>query len=1112
MALGKLQIDLEARIAKFESDMGRAARVLQRDMVNAQKQAERANVQMRQTMERNAQRIEQSAKSAAVVLGSAFAAQQIIQYASALSRVVDGYANIQAKVRLAAGENANLGASFEKIFGVAQRTFNSLDGTAALVQRGSMALQNFGQDAETAFGNSVRLAEVFNKSLVVSGASAENAAAAALQFSQALASGRFQGDEFRSVMENNSRFAQLLADSLGVNIAELRKMSSEGKLTTQTFIEMLDKTGDLDKQFANMPLTIGRAKTQLDNAFTKFIGQADQANGTSRAVAGGIAAIGQNIGPVMNGLGQLAIVVAGAFAARTVQGVRNYAAAMLENAAAAKVAQAAEQQRAAGDAAAAQQALLRARGEQVAAQAAAAAAAADRQRIQATIAMATAQEAMIRANALRATSEIELARLSQQLTATEAARAAATEAMGAARQAEIRANAQLMASNRALQASYAATGNAGAAAAAKITIGMRAASLAQNAMTLATRGFSAALALVGGPLGAVIIGIGLLAAGFANAKANADAAESSFRNAIQASQAFQDNQSRASFLQAGSELLSQKSAIQQQLEEQKRVKELRAMGLNNPFATGGTQTRDALNESIRANEIRLVEINKQLDLNRQKMEMNRAEWDRTTASVGANTGKYADQHNALDKEIQQLTARRLEITKGVRASLEYEAMQAQGVKTVAELDAGTKARIDTLVRERAAIDGAKESKRASVRAGKEADAQDKRNESAAYQYSKALSQLSESMGTDLHAAMEQYSQDVAKFGEIAKKGKVSADDLTKAKELLDARLAQTTDVIRADIQGPQAQAALEYERALARTREQASLLKMSEDELAAAEKRLATEFAATTKEIQRRSDPAGALIADLEFELTLLGMGNAARQTAIQLREMEGRATEGQTERLKQLNAEYEAQSKNIRFMDNLRGSAVDAGVAIAQNFGNAGEAIRGFFDNLHQQILRRIMENWIEQLLGPQGSTGQGSAGGGQLWGLIGGMFGGGSSGGESAMAGGGASGGWWNTAISFLGSMFGGGRANGGPAMANTIYEVNENRRTEGPEMLSVGGRDFLMMGSQSGHVTPQRAGGGTTQVNNFNFAAPTDSRTQQQIAAKTDFQLRRASARNS
>lgn len=1113
MSLGKLSIDLEARIAKFESDMGRAARILQRDLVNGQKAAERANNQMRQTMERNAQRIEQSARSAATVIGSVFAAQQIVQYAAALSRVADGYANVQAKVRLAAGENANLGTSFEKIFDVAQRTFNGLDGTAALVQRGSMALQNFGQDAETAFGNSVRLAEVFNKSLVVSGASAENAAAAAQQFSQALASGRFQGDEFRSVMENNSRFAQLLADSLGVNIAELRDMSKEGKLTTQTFIEMLDKTGDLDKQFASMPLTIGRAKTQLDNAFTKFIGQADQANGTSRAVAGGIAAIGQNIGPVMHGLGQLAIVAGGAFAARSLQSLRSYAAAMLENAAAARVAQAAEQQRAAGDAAAAQQALLRARGEQVAAQATAAAAAADRQRIQATIAMATAQEAMIRANALRATSEIELARLSQQLTATEGARIAATEALGAARQAEIRANAQLLASNRALQAGYVATGNAGASAAAKITIGMRAASLAQNAMTLATRGFSAALGLVGGPLGVVIIGVGLLASAFANARAQADAAESSFKNAIQASQSFQDSQSRASFLAAGASLMSERVGIQDRLAEQRKLR-----GTFSPAGLyvdrEGLKSSKEMDEAIRQNQVRLVEINRQLELNRQKMEMNRAEWDKTTAAVGANTGKYADQHNALDKEIQQLTARRLEITKGVRASLEYEAMQAQGVKTAAELDAGTKARIDTLVRERTAIDGAKESRRAGVRAGKEAEAQEKRSESAAYQFNKALSELSEQMGGDLHAAQEQYNQDLAKFEAIAKRGKLGADEMAKAKAALDARLAQTTDVVRADIQGPQAQAALEYERALERTREQAAFLKMTEQELADAEKRLSTEFAATTREIERRSDPAGALIADLEFELSLLGMGNAARQTAIQLREMEGRATEEQAEKLKKLNAEYEQQSKNIRFMDTVRGSAVDAGLAIAKNFGNAGDAIRGFFDSLQEQIMRRILEGWIDQLLGTQGSTGQGTSGGGKLWDLIGGFFGKGTGSATPSSSQGGtsSSGSWWNTAVNIVSGMFGGGRANGGHAASNTIYEINENIRTEGPEMLSVGGRQFLMMGGQSGTVTPGNgSGAGFTQVINNNYAAPTEPRTQSQVAARAGFEAQRALKRN-
>jgi hypothetical protein len=49
---------------------------------------------------------------------------------------------------------------------------------------------------------------------------------------------------------------------------------------------------------------------------------------------------------------------------------------------------------------------------------------------------------------------------------------------------------------------------------------------------------------------------------------------------------------------------------------------------------------------------------------------------------------------------------------------------------------------------------------------------------------------------------------------------------------------------------------------------------------------------------------------------------------------------------------------------------------------------------------------------------------------------------------------------------------RAAGGPVGAGGLYEVNEL----GPELLSVGNRDYLMMGSQGGTVTPNSAIGGS------------------------------------
>ena len=67
----------------------------------------------------------------------------------------------------------------------------------------------------------------------VSGASAATSAAGITQFGQALSSGRLNGDELRSVLENLPRLAQALADGLGVTVGELRRMGEAGELTGQ---------------------------------------------------------------------------------------------------------------------------------------------------------------------------------------------------------------------------------------------------------------------------------------------------------------------------------------------------------------------------------------------------------------------------------------------------------------------------------------------------------------------------------------------------------------------------------------------------------------------------------------------------------------------------------------------------------------------------------------------------------------------------------------------------------------------------------------------------------------------------------------------------------------
>jgi tape measure domain-containing protein len=72
----------------------------------------------------------------------------------------------------------------------------------------------------------------FQAIVLQSGTSAEDAAGAFLQLSQALGSGRLQGDELRSILERMPTLAQRIADSMGVSTAKIRELGAAGELTS----------------------------------------------------------------------------------------------------------------------------------------------------------------------------------------------------------------------------------------------------------------------------------------------------------------------------------------------------------------------------------------------------------------------------------------------------------------------------------------------------------------------------------------------------------------------------------------------------------------------------------------------------------------------------------------------------------------------------------------------------------------------------------------------------------------------------------------------------------------------------------------------------------------
>ncbi|MGS5754402.1 tape measure protein, partial [Acinetobacter baumannii] len=130
----------------------------------------------------------------------------------------------------------------------------------------------------------------------ISGASAEAADAALVQFGQALASGTLRGEELNSVMEQTPALAKAIAKGMGITVGELRSVAAEGKITSQEIVKALKNVQDeVDALFAKTDITIGQSLTLLNNEITKFVGEAGKGSGAAQALSGSIQLLANNL-------------------------------------------------------------------------------------------------------------------------------------------------------------------------------------------------------------------------------------------------------------------------------------------------------------------------------------------------------------------------------------------------------------------------------------------------------------------------------------------------------------------------------------------------------------------------------------------------------------------------------------------------------------------------------------------------------------------------------------------------------------------------------------------------------------------------------------------------
>ncbi|HCW3944934.1 TPA: tape measure protein, partial [Acinetobacter baumannii] len=180
----------------------------------------------------------------------------------------------------------------EDTFRIAQKTYSAWDSVLQVYQR-------FSDNAKTlnlTMDDTARLTETVSKAVAISGASAEAADAALVQFGQALASGTLRGEELNSVMEQTPALAKAIAKGMGITVGELRSVAAEGKITSQEIVKALKNVQDeVDALFAKTDITIGQSLTLLNNEITKFVGEAGKGSGAAQALSGSIQLLANNL-------------------------------------------------------------------------------------------------------------------------------------------------------------------------------------------------------------------------------------------------------------------------------------------------------------------------------------------------------------------------------------------------------------------------------------------------------------------------------------------------------------------------------------------------------------------------------------------------------------------------------------------------------------------------------------------------------------------------------------------------------------------------------------------------------------------------------------------------
>lgn len=241
-------------------------------------------------------------------------------YANEVRKIADEYTNLNSRLKLVTDGEQDLTMVRERLYQISQETGTEYAGNADSYAKLSRAVKDLGGTSS----DTLQIVEMVNKSLTINGSTTAMSSSFMLQFAQSMGSGVLQGDEFRSMLENNGFFASELAKALNTNIAGLRDMSKNGELTADKLRAAFPKMSQaINSEFSKISPTVERAMIMLENSFKRIVDESNRASGGTGSISQSIINLAQTIDRNRDGIISLftKMIDLGAWSTKQVAGV-----------------------------------------------------------------------------------------------------------------------------------------------------------------------------------------------------------------------------------------------------------------------------------------------------------------------------------------------------------------------------------------------------------------------------------------------------------------------------------------------------------------------------------------------------------------------------------------------------------------------------------------------------------------------------------------------------------------------------------------------------------------------------------------------------------------------